>query len=78
MKSPKLSIKSLWETDRIQFARLLSEIRGNIDIATYQWDHLCQEMDLTPAQLEQIFERAQMLYERTKKQIFKKLDEKNS
>ena len=52
---------TLWENDHVQFARLLAEIvatQEKLDI-----DALCTSMDLTPDDIDELFERAQMCWE---------------
>lgn len=56
-----------WNNNAIQFPRLLSEIYAN---CTIDLDTLCESMDLTPAEIMEIFERAdnewQAIKERTR------------
>lgn len=56
--------KSLWERDDIQFPRLLAEIaatQGDLDILA-----LVHSMDLTPQDIDELFDRAQQAWERHK------------
>lgn len=50
----------LWNNDLVQFARLLTEIRSNIDIEEYHWDGLRKSMDLDYCDLEELFDRAEI------------------
>lgn len=55
---------TLWENNHVQFARLLAEIvatQEKLDI-----DALCASMDLTPGELDELFERAQASWEEHK------------
>lgn len=55
---------NIWEDDSIQFPRLLAEIiatQENLDI-----EALAKEMDLTPIQVDELFERAQMKWDAIK------------
>jgi hypothetical protein len=58
---------SLWDDDRIQFARLISEIAAVQD--NLDWEGLCDSMDLTAAELDDLFERAHVVWERAKESI---------
>lgn len=46
-----------WEDDSIQFSRLISEI---VAAQTLDIDALCEAMDLTEQELDELFERARM------------------
>ena len=61
---------SLWEDDRIQFARLISEIvacEESLDTIT-----LCESMDLEEEELQSLFDRAEEVFEQSKRAILKK------
>ena len=54
----------MWENNEIQFARLLCEIvaiQDNLD-----FDGLCESMDLNVADLQDLFDRADDVFERAK------------
>jgi len=55
----------LWENNLIQFARLLSEISA-IENHPTMADNLCASMDISPEELEQLFERAHNSWEKAK------------
>jgi hypothetical protein len=57
-------VKELWEDDLIQFARLLCEVQANhlIDLG-----RLAKQMDLDPLQVNELFDRADAVWERAKK-----------
>lgn len=56
-------MKDLWEDNSIQFPRLIAEI-----MATQELDFttLCESMDLSPDDLEELFDRAHYAWERAK------------
>lgn len=56
----------LWEQDAVQFPRLLSEIMAIVALTEAQTDELCNSMDITPAELYELFERAQTSWEAIK------------
>jgi hypothetical protein len=45
-----------WENNEIQFPRLLAEVRGVL--TREQMKDLCVSMDLSPSQVEELFQRA--------------------
>lgn len=56
----------LWERDDIQFPRLLAEIMGAVDILESDWERLCETMDLSSSEVEEIFDRADAEWQRIK------------
>lgn len=56
----------LWDRDDIQFPRLLAEIQANIDLTQEQWYTLCSSMDLETDDLAELFDRAQLAWEKIK------------
>ena len=55
---------SLWENDKVQFARLLCEIiatQDNLDLQA-----LCESMDLPLKRVQELFERAHSVFEEEK------------
>lgn len=56
--------KDLWKDDKIQFARLLCEI-----VATHEKlniKELCESMDLEPEYIDELFDRANEVWEDSK------------
>lgn len=55
----------LWDDDLIQFARLLCEVR-----ATHEIDNegICVSMDLPDERVEELFARAQRVWDKAKKE----------
>jgi hypothetical protein len=47
-----------WEGNYIQFARLLSEINGAVEISQENFKELCENMDLEPQYINELFDRA--------------------
>lgn len=60
--------RTLWDDDRAQFARLLAEINA-IDLTIAQHQQLCENMDIEPHELNELFERAHERYEATKRRL---------
>lgn len=56
-------MKSAWEDDNIQFARLLAEIRA-VGLTNKQYRDLMDSMDLTRAQIDELLTRADNAFER--------------
>lgn len=56
----------LWEDDLVQFARLLCEITATTALDYGGWVDLLKSMDLETEELAELFERAHMVFERTK------------
>jgi hypothetical protein len=57
---------SNWERDDYQFPRLLAEIAATQD--SLDIDALCESMDLVPGDIHELFDRAQMAWERIKEE----------
>ena len=57
--------QELWENDEVQFARLIAEIAG-VDIGEEAWDELLENMNLESDELSELFDRAQMKWEKIK------------
>ncbi len=64
-------MKSKWENNSIQFPRLIAEINGIVDISKKEWRSLCESMDLTSDEVEELFERAQIQWQKIKKHSIK-------
>jgi hypothetical protein len=60
--------RPLWEDDKIQFARLLSEIRANTHIAWEDHMDLVKSMDLDGDRIEELFDRAEKVWEKSKQE----------
>ena len=54
---------SNWNNNSIQFPRLLSEIYANIELTEEQWTNLCNSMDLSQAEILEIMERADNVWQ---------------
>jgi len=55
-----------WKNDSIQFPRLLSEIIAG-GLSNKQWNYLLAEMDIDSSELNELFDRAQVKWEKAKK-----------
>ena len=55
----------LWDKDELQFARLLCEIKSNQD--NFDYGAIQASMDVTREQLDELFERAQFVWESAKR-----------
>jgi hypothetical protein len=62
----------LWKRDDIQFPRLLAEISANVNIHKKDWRDLENSMDLSTEQINEIFERAHVAWEKAKKEALDK------
>lgn len=54
----------LWANNAIQFARLLAEIQATFSEIDY--DALCESMDLTRDDIDELFDRAMIAWELAK------------
>ena len=54
-----------WESDELQFPRLLAEIKA-VGLTPDQVNSLCDSMDLTPHDIHDLLYRAEMMFERLK------------
>ena len=57
-----------WNNNSIQFTRLLAEICAVVDISEDQKTELCNSMDITPLELDELFDRAQDDWEKIKRE----------
>lgn len=57
----------LWRNNEIQFARLICELVANVENLEFQ--ALCESMDLEPDELQELFERADVVWETSKKNL---------
>lgn len=55
----------MWENDEIQFPRLLAEIVATQDL---DYDALCEAMDITEDDIDELFDRAQERWEQIKEE----------
>jgi hypothetical protein len=60
---------SLWDNNRLQFARLLSEIYANIELKDEQWRSLEESMDLSRDEILSLFERADEVFQKSKRRV---------
>ena len=61
----KAEPESLWQDDKVQFARLICEI-----VAAQPWEDmtfLMESMDLRQSEVEELFDRAEEVWEAAKK-----------
>lgn len=58
----------LWNDDLIQFARLLSEINA-VGFRELDWTGLCDSMDLTHVDIDDLFDRADAVWEQAKERL---------
>jgi hypothetical protein len=56
----------LWMDDRVQFARLLCEMRWDFDHRDEAAAHLCHRMGLSGAEVTALFDRAEAVWEGAK------------
>lgn len=55
-----------WTNDTIQFARLLAEISAVVDISKKDFEALAESMDLGADEINELFDRAQRAFEKSK------------
>ena len=55
-----------WRDNSIQFPRLISEIGATIDFTNKEWNDLCESMDLSQGEINDLFDRAQLKWEAIK------------
>lgn len=63
----RLKLNNSWSDDSVQFPRLLAEIAANCTLDG-DWGDLCESMDCTTAQIDEIFDRAQNAWKKIKEQ----------
>lgn len=59
----------LWDNNRVQFARLLSEIYANIEFTDEMFSYLEDSMDLSRDEILSLFERADEEWQRQKESV---------
>ena len=62
-------MKELWKDDKIQFARLISEAEAIGLFNDKAYDELSKEMDLAYARISELIDRAQSVFENSKKHM---------
>jgi hypothetical protein len=55
-----------WGDDNIQFPRLLSEICSTVSFTRKQWRELCESMDCSRDEIEELLDRAHAAWDRIK------------
>lgn len=71
-KISEAMMNTLWDNNEVQFARLLCEIRANISGSDVEWAELKVSMDLTSSDIESIFTRASLVWEKSKSRTIQK------
>ena len=61
-------MRSNWKDNAIQFPRLISEIMATQEI---EIEALCQSMDLTEVEVEELFDRADAIWQEIKAPLSK-------
>lgn len=56
-----------WDDNEVQFARLLCELVANVD--DLHFEEVCESMDLEPEQLQELFDRANEVWEEAKNEL---------
>jgi hypothetical protein len=59
-------VQVLWDNNEIQFARLLCELRANCDLEGMHWDLILESMDLEECHLDELWRRADQVWEKSK------------
>lgn len=59
----------IWDNDLIQFARLLAEINANVAFPSTDLKALCESMDLPVDRVNELFDRADKVWEESKKRL---------
>ena len=60
---------SEWEKNEVQFPRMLSEILG-VGLSREQYVALSETMDLTPERINELFDRADAVWQEDKERMF--------
>jgi hypothetical protein len=60
--------QSLWESDEIQFPRLLSEIFAS-GLTSFQYEDLCKSMGLERRDIDELLLRAEAAWEKKKSSL---------
>ena len=59
MSNATFKDRNLWAANNIQFPRLLAEICATQPMDRFDWDALCEGMDLELHEVDELFDRAQ-------------------
>ena len=62
-------MKDLWKNNKIQFARLIAELEAAGAFTGEICAELCQEMDLTMDDLDELVDRAQLEWDKAKELV---------
>jgi len=62
-------MKDLWNNDNVQFARLISEAEAIGLFTRKAYEELGREMDLKPDNISKLIDRAQAVFEDSKKRL---------
>ena len=54
---------SLWLDSSIQFPRLIAEINATVELTKHQKEELCESMSIDSDELDELFERANNVWE---------------
>lgn len=63
-----MEANNVWNSNEIQFPRLIAEISANVDMSA-DWDALCNSMDISSNELNELFDRADKEWEEKKKRL---------
>ena len=66
LRGPCPKCGPLWDNNEIQFARLICELVANCD--NLEFDAVCESMDLSKRELMSLYDRANLVWERSKKE----------
>jgi len=58
-----------WNNNELQFARLICEIVANVNLTQADADAIRDSMDLTREQFDELFDRANDVWERAKASV---------
>jgi hypothetical protein len=62
-------MKTLWNNDKVQFARLISELESAGAFTSNVVETLCESMDLSVGEIDEIVERAQNSFDEVKSNL---------
>jgi len=65
-------MKELWKNDKIQFARLISEAEAIGLFTNKAYKELGKEMDLEPDNISELIDRAQKVFDQSKRKMLSK------
>jgi hypothetical protein len=70
--TPRFQLRStepLWNSDEVQFPRLICEISSNCQISPNDWNSMLDSMDLDDDAITQLFDRADVVWEKVKARL---------